>query len=245
MAHLTRYVEPEWLDVLRPDDPRAVQSRSDLRRINACMLQDAIMAKTLLSYRDGEPIRTILDLGSGDGTFMLRVARRLAPHWRDVTVILLDRSNIVSEETRLHFRSLRWNVEIVTADVLAFLEQPPIQTVDVITANLFLHHFPTAPLALLLAHISKHTSFVVACEPRRAPLALFASRMLWAIGCNDVSRHDAPISVRAGFNGNELSRLWPKQESKHDSEHDSWALHERSAWLFTHCFVARRERTMT
>jgi 2-polyprenyl-3-methyl-5-hydroxy-6-metoxy-1,4-benzoquinol methylase len=237
MLDSARSIEAEWLDVLRPDDPRAIRSRNDLRRINVCMLQHAIMAKTLLASRDDEPIRTILDLGAGDGTFMLRVARRLAPRWRDVTVILLDRLNIVSEETRRHFRSLRWNVEILSADVLGFLDQPNIPTVDVVTANLFLHHFPAEQLERLLTQIAKLTRLFVACEPRRAPRAMLASRMLWAIGCNDVSRHDAVVSVQAGFSGQELSELWPKQ--------GGWEMQEQPAWLFTHCFAAHFEGTTT
>ena len=57
--------------------------------------------------------------------------------------------------------------------------------------------------------------------------------MLWALGCNDVSRHDAVVSVRAGFNGAELSALWP--------DPSRWELHEDGPWLFTHRFVARRK----
>jgi hypothetical protein len=72
----------------------------------------------------------------------------------------------------------------------------------------------------------------VACEPRRSAFSLLASRMLFALGCNDVSRHDAVTSVRAGFDGTELSVLW--------GEAEGWSLHEQSAWPFTHCFVASR-----
>ena len=63
-------------------------------------------------------------------------------------------------------------------------------------------------------------------------LPLFGSHLLWAIGCNDVTRHDAVLSVEAGFSGCELSALWP--------ESNEWQLHEHAARLFTHCFVARR-----
>jgi phospholipid N-methyltransferase len=237
MWNAARCVEPEWLDGLRPDDPRAVRSRNDLRRVNACMLQGAIMADALISHCDDEGPRTLLDLGAGDGTFMLRVARRLAPRWRGVKVILLDRQDIVSDQTREDFRALRWNAETLAEDALTFLEQSPAVTVDVITANLFLHHFPAEQLARLFAQATRHTRAFVACEPRRTALALFASRMLWAIGCNDVSRHDAVVSVRAGFIGSELSDLWAKS--------DGWTLHERSAWMFTHCFAARRMRQTT
>jgi Methyltransferase domain len=230
-----RRVEPEWLDSLPADDPRARRSRRDLERVNAWMLQAGIMARGLLKHHGSEPPRTLVDLGGGDGTFMLSVARQLAPRWRNVAVTLLDRQDIVSDETRAGFRALRWPLETIAMDVFDFLERPDAASMDVVTANLFLHHFRQEQLARLLAHAARSARLFVACEPRRASLALFGSHLLWALGCNDVSRNDAVVSVRAGFDGRELSALWPA--------HGQWELHEGSAWLFTHLFAARRVGT--
>jgi hypothetical protein len=63
-------------------------------------------------------------------------------------------------------------------------------------------------------------------------VASAGSRLLWAIGCNHVTLHDAAASVRAGFRGQELLALWP-----HSS---GWDLQEHAAGLFSHSFVARR-----
>ena len=145
---------------------------------------------------------------------------------------LLDRQNIVSRQTRDAFAALSWKAETVAADVLDYLEQIKLPGVDIITTNLFLHHFHEEQLARLMALAAQSTRLVVACEPRRNRFALRASRLLWAIGCNEVSLHDAIVSVRAGFSGEELSVLWPNR--------DRFDLHERAARLFTHCFVARR-----
>ena len=57
---------------------------------------------------------------------MLSVARRLAPRWPGVTVTLLDRRNIVSQETRETFGALGWKVEMVAADVFAYLRGNPV-----------------------------------------------------------------------------------------------------------------------
>jgi SAM-dependent methyltransferase len=227
-----RRVEPEWLDTLRPDDPRAVRARRDLRRVNAWMMQSGIMARLLLRSCAPARPRQMLDLGCGDGTFMLRVARQLAPHWPYVTVILVDRQNIVSPDTRRAFRALQWRVEPVAADVFDYLERSDASQLDVMTVNLFLHHFRQQELERLLELAAQRTRLFIACEPRRTATALLASRMLWAIGCDDVTRHDAAISVQAGFRGRELSTLWPNR--------DAWDLDEHPAKLFTHCFVARR-----
>ncbi|MGA8172537.1 MAG: class I SAM-dependent methyltransferase [Methylocystis sp.] len=229
MPSLARSVNPEILDSLPPDDPRAMHSRRDIRRINVLMLQSKIMAN-LLSSRCVKVPRTLFDLGAGDGTFTLEVARRLAPKWRDVKLILLDQQDVVSMETQKEFLGLGWKVEIIAADVFDFLKNRD-SAVDAIITNLFLHHFPGPDLAKLLALAAQRTDFFGACEPRRAPFALAASHMVWAIGANDVTRYDAVASVRAGFHDGELSALWPKDRG--------WELAEWSAIPFTHCFAAR------
>jgi hypothetical protein len=232
-----RLVEPEWLDSLPADDPRALRSRRDLKRINAWMLQPGIMARSLLKHHGSEPPRTLVDLGAGDGTFMLAVARQLAPRWRDVAVTLLDRQEIVTDQTRADFRALQWRLETVAMDAIEYFERPGLSSVDVITANLFLHHFQQQQLARLLANAAQSTRLFVACEPRRTSLARLGSHLVWVLGCNDVSRNDAVLSVRAGFNGQELSALWSTQ--------GQWELQEGGAWLFTHLFSARRAGTPT
>ena len=232
---LQRLVEREFLDELSPLDPRAIGSRRDLCRINAWMMQAKLMARLLASYGKGQP-RTILDLGSGDGTFMLKVARRLSPIWRDVTVQLLDTRDLVTAETRKDFSELGWTAKPLCSDVFEALPRGDLGVVDAITANLFLHHFDHTQLHVLLAGMAQKTSFIAACEPRRSAFALTGSRMLFAIGCNDVSRHDAVVSVKAGFRGKELSETWCAA----DLSEKAWRLEERPAGLFTHTFVARR-----
>jgi hypothetical protein len=103
---------------------------------------------------------------------------------------------------------------------------------EVVIANLFLHHFEDARLAELLHLISQRARLFIALEPRRAHWPLFCSRLLWVIGCNGVTRHDAVVSVRAGFSGRELSSLWPDKTN--------WQLTEQSAGAFSHLFIARK-----
>lgn len=229
---LPREVIPEILDRLPADDPRAIRSRHDLRWINVIMAQPRIMARAMLRHYGGTAPRTILDLGSGDGTLMLKVARRLSHRWRNVTVLLLDRQDIVNRETIAAFGALQWRAEPIAADVFQVLERSPAPEVDIIAANLFLHHFDRQHLSRLLHRAALRTRLFVACEPRRAPLALACSDLTWLIGCNDVTRHDAVASVRAGFRDTELSALWPDLAR--------WRSHEWRAGLFTHCFAAAR-----
>ncbi len=163
---------------------------------------------------------------------MLRIARRLAPHWPHVTVVLQDKQNIISGATRDAFAALGWRAETSATDVFDFLANARPSRADVVTSNLFLHHFTNDQLVRLLASVAQLARLVVACEPRRAKFVVRASRLLWAVGFSDVGVHEAVVSARAGFHGNELSALWPVPSQ--------WELHEREVGLFSHCFVARR-----
>ena len=225
-----RRIEPEWLDELPADDPRALRARRELTRVNWLMMQVSIMTRSLWEHALHPP-RLLLDLGAGDGTFMLRVARRIARRWPDVTVILLDRQNAVRSDTLEGFRSLSWKVETVSDDVFHFLQRTRLSDIDIVTSNLFLHHFTDERLVSLFEHLRQLAGLFIACEPRRNVAAAMGSRLLWAVGCSDVTRHDALASVNAGFAALELSTLWPRD--------DFWEIREGSAGLFSHVFVAR------
>ncbi|WP_245509025.1 MULTISPECIES: hypothetical protein [unclassified Mesorhizobium] len=68
-------------------------------------------------------------------------------------------------------------------------------------------HFD-AELVRLFSLLAPKASLALATEPLRAMSALAAARLLPAIGANDVTRHDAAQSVRAGFRDRELSAPW-------------------------------------
>lgn len=224
-----RRIAPEILDDLSADDPRAIASRHDLIRINALMFHVGMMVRLLRRHVSVPPAH-ILEIGAGDGTFMLKVARRLATCWPRVKLTLLDRVDLVTRDRREDFAKLGWQVEPVTADVFEWLAREDHPCFEVTTANLFLHHFTDADLATLLSKLRPQTSVFLATEPRRCRLALSASRLLRAIGANEVTQHDAPASVRAGFRGAEISSLWPDVPGSFVEE---WR-----AGPFTHVFTA-------
>ncbi|GLS33821.1 Methyltransferase domain-containing protein [Mesorhizobium albiziae] len=225
-----RRVEPEILDGLLRDDPRAVASRRDLRRINMLMFQAGIMTR-LLHRHVMQPPRRILEIGAGDGAFMLVLARKLARRWPAVELTLLDRANLINGARLAEFTRLGWRTEVATADVFEWIARHGHRQFDLITANLFLHHFDDATLAKLFAGLHVLAPVLVATEPRRCAAALTLSKLLWAVGGNDVTLHDAPASVRAGFAGAELSALWLRERAD--------VVEEYNVGPFTHVFVAR------
>jgi hypothetical protein len=227
---LPRRLEPETLDHLAPDDPRAVRSRRDLQRINRIMGAAGILGGVLVR-RQPAP-RRIIELGAGDGSLMLRMARRFCADWTNVELTLLDRHDLVSGDTRDRFSALGWSLQVMCVDVMDWITQPAQQRSDIVIANLFIHHFAPDQIRDLFAALARRTDMFVACEPRRARLPLLASHLVGLLGANEITRQDAVLSVRAGFSHTELSRLWPADPG--------WHLQERPACLFSHLFTATR-----
>jgi len=236
---LPRIVVPETLDGLAADDPTAMRSRADLRRVHRVMRTVSIVARALRAtdvlQRPG-PLR-VLELGAGDGTLMLRVARTLGPVAASVDLTLLDQIALIDEATIAAYARAGWRATVTTADVLdwstAATEASSAPRWDLIVANLFLHHFEGDELALILDAVATRGNRVFACEPRRARIALGAAHLTGLIGANAVTREDAVLSVHAGFRGRELSVAWASRTA-------GWNLHEYPAGLFSHCFDARR-----
>jgi hypothetical protein len=229
-----RRVVPELLDELPADDPRAVRSRRDLRVVNRIMAHCALLTRALDTVVGSAPLQ-LVELGAGDGTLLERLAKSRARAWAETRVTLLDAQPAVTDATLRAIRTHGWNVEVAAADALEWLEGAPPAQGAVVFANLFVHHFEGARLARLLAGIAAHARAFVCLEPRRARLALLGSHLLWAVGCNSVTRHDAVVSVHAGFRDHELTGAWPATAGR-------WRTVEQPAGAFSHLFVARREQ---
>jgi hypothetical protein len=228
-----RRVTPELLDELPANDPRAVRSRADLRRINRIMAALTFLRRGL-ALASPAPPRALVELGAGDGSLALRLAQSLAPRWPGVRLTLLDLEPCVAPATAAAIRACGWTLDVVAADALEWLAARRAERADVVLTNLFVHHFVGERLDRLLGGVASAADAFVCCEPRRARLALVGSHLLGLIGCNDVTRHDAVVSVYAGFRDREIGTAWRVANAS------GWTLHEGAAGAFSHLFVARR-----
>lgn len=239
---LPRRVQVELLDGLPANDPTAEQSRRDLRRVHRVMGTRALLVRTLRQLRP-TPSNTlrVLELGAGDGSLMLGVARELAPEWPAVDLTLLDRVALVNEATITEYARQRWTARPKEMDVLDWARAAAESSAansphwDLVIANLFLHHFDVPELTVLLAAIAARTDALIACEPRRGWRALAGSHLIGGLGVNAVTRTDAVLSVHAGFRDRELTKLWPRPAD--------WNLQEHPSGPFLHYFRAMRRRT--
>ena len=234
MIASTRIVLPELLDELDPADPRAMRSRRDLRRVHRAMGSLAILKAAITRLQLMRRPASILELGAGDASLLLRLARA-QPQWRGVALTVLDRHDLLSKETRVAFAQLGWDLTVLRADVMEWAREDHSQHVDLCITTLFLHHFDSAALSILMAAIASQTDAFVACEPRRNTVAWLGSQLVGILGANAVTRGDAVKSVEAGFVDQELTAIWPNSPA-------DWWCEEVAAPPFTHCFSAVRER---
>jgi hypothetical protein len=233
---LQRVLEPETLDHLAPDDPVAMRSRRDLRRVNAFMGARGILERALTRALGDTGLRPLrmLELGCGDGRLMLGVAQHRSLRWPSVRLDLLDRQPIVDATTIAAYAAAGWQARPVVADVMDWAAASAGgEHWDVVVANLFLHHFEGEALRHVLGGCASRADALVACEPRRSRFALAASHLIFFLGANAVTRRDGVLSVRAGFVGRELSDAWPGGPG-------AWQVDEYDDGLFTHCLCASR-----
>ena len=254
-VNLPRVVLPEELDGLAAEVQAAQRSRRDLQRIHRVMGTRATLSRALRALplphartTPSTPLR-VLELGAGDGSLMLGVARALQGRWPTVALTLIDRLPLLTAATVADYALAGWTATAEVGDALDWAARVHAETDaqpdarrhapqaaprwDLIVANLFLHHFKGAELTALLAAVAGSSTHFVACEPRRAWLAWAGSHLVGALGANAVTREDAVLSVHAGFRDQELCALWPASTP-------GWKLSETAAGLFSHCFVASR-----
>lgn len=191
------------------------------------------MARALRENSPAGDAGQIAELGAGDGHFLLNVARRLNGRLQNTQGTLVDRLNTVDPQIFSQFERVGWHVRADVAEVMDWLRHNQPVGPQTIISNLFFHQFETEQLAEMFRLAANVSRLVIALEPRRSLLPRISGRLLWAIGCNSVTRHDAQISIRAGFAGTELSALWPDRQR--------WDLIEKPVGLFSHLFIARRK----
>ena len=153
-----------------------MRSRRDLRRINALMGNARIIAAVL--GRTGA--RACASPTSAAATARLMRARGAHISRRESNVTIVDR---IAGPRR------------ASSSCAA-----PGKRSTPSSANLFLHHLDDATCATCLrSPRSARRSSSPASRAARARAA--GEPLLWVLGCNEVTRHDAVVSVRAGFTG--------------------------------------------
>jgi hypothetical protein len=204
MRELNRVIIPEILDSLNPSDPRAIRSRRDLRWIDLYLGNSRWIVRQL--KKQTPPPAQIIEIGAGEGDLCCKVQTSL-PSSTVTGLDLIQRPTILPA-------SIRW----IGGD---FFQTLPNIDADACVGSLILHHFSDEALRELGARLQSFRSLTF-CEPLRCRLPLFLSKLSCPF-LSEVTRHDMPASIRAGFLPGELPALLGLDSKK-------WSIRESSHW---------------
>ena len=149
----------------------------------------------------------ILDVGSGDGTTLARLARWVRSKGIRVRAVAVDLhaySCGIARETV----GERDGVEVIRSDArdLPF----PTSSFDVALSSLTLHHFDDEDAGTTIREMARVAERrVVISDLRRSRLSYLGAQALAATvwRSNPYTRHDGPVSVQRAFSAPEMEKL--------------------------------------
>lgn len=211
-----RIVHPEILDHLPPTNPHALRSRQDLRRLNLFLGNSRWIHRIIQREWDKSYAR-IAEIGAGEGLLCNRLAQAL-PNAEIVGLDFMPAPDHLA-------KGVKW----LCGD---FFQTLPEMHADVVIGSLVLHHFSDECLQRL-GRIFECSQLLVFVEPYRSPLVLALSHLIMPF-IDQVTQHDMPTSIRAGFRLGELAPLMGLDFSK-------WRIFENYHWRGTLRMIARRQ----
>ncbi len=200
-----RSVIPEILDSLAGDDPEAVRSRKDLRRVNFLMGNERWVCGQLRKFQP-TVASGIVEIGAGDGALCRKMAR------------MFPGAPIAGYDLAMRPADLVPQVAWHVGDIFT---KPSPTSSGILVANLFLHHFEKAALAGIGRWIEGF-DVLIFNEPDRSSLPHFLGKLLHPF-INRVTRHDMHVSIDAGFVSGEMEALL-------NLSRGHWRIHETSTW---------------
>ncbi|MFO7526024.1 MAG: methyltransferase domain-containing protein [Ignavibacteriaceae bacterium] len=194
---MKRSYEPELMDDFSIHDERVDLALKELRIINR-FLGGITTTKSALKYflnSDNNEL-SIIDIGSGSSDNLIAIKKSF-PYLKIVSV---DK-NIRSLKSILK-TSIKLNSD-------AFRVPVKEKSFDIVHASLFLHHFTTEEIFLLIKEFMRISKIgIVVNDLRRSFLALIGIKILTTVFSKSaLVKNDAPLSVRRGFRKSELIKL--------------------------------------
>jgi 2-polyprenyl-3-methyl-5-hydroxy-6-metoxy-1,4-benzoquinol methylase len=203
----TRSEAAELMDDRSIKGHELVQALHQLRWINWLLgaAWPTLEGVAKLWRRAGKPSRlSILDIGAGSGDINWMLLRWASWQRIDMRIILVDIHPDTCAAAAAYYEDDP-RVYVVQGDLF----QLPPQCVDIVTASLFAHHFPTDQLpAVFKAMLDASRIGIVVNDLHRHIIAWasiwLATRLL---SRNRMLRTDAPLSVRRGFRAADFAQL--------------------------------------
>jgi len=196
------------------DDPQA--SREELRRslrylrwVNRRLGGRSALLGRLRKWSKGWPRDrpvTLLDLGTGSADLPVEARRWAEGAGFDLRITGVDAHATTLDLAREHVGDVE-GVELVEADARRLLDRFEPGSFDYAHAGLFLHHLPDIEVMTVLRIMDRLSRRgVIWNDLARTALARLGVRVV-TIGAPPMARHDAVVSVRAGFTRREALDL--------------------------------------
>lgn len=209
MSGLPRVLEPELMDHPEADPGELERSLADLRHVNRWLGGRRVMLRALGAMVGGvaeRPVR-VLDVATGSADLPLAIARWGRRRGVEVRVTATDLHARTLEVARDEAAAEPW-VRVERADALDLPYSDGHFHIAICSTAL--HHFDDAGAERLLREMARVASRgVVVSDLSRSRPALWGTRLLAATlwRRHPITRHDAPVSVRAAYTPAELRLL--------------------------------------
>jgi SAM-dependent methyltransferase len=203
----------ELLDAETLDEPELRRNLADIRRINWLLGWTAFTVGAVarharaLAYQtaDERAAFSLLDVASGSADIPLAIARWAGRAGLDARIVATDISpQIVAIAAEQAVGMPAMTVE--RQDALALTSAPA--SFDIALCTLAVHHFDPAAAVRLLRGLAQVGRRVLVFDVERSRLAhLGALALTRVLRMSDMTRHDAPASVRRAYSAPELRTL--------------------------------------
>ena len=206
MNFTKRSAQTEWMDAPDVDPAELSACLRDLARVNTVTLARPPTLAFLRQVARRAPGRTlsVLDVGSGEGDMLRRIARWGARRGLALRLEGMD-LNPTSEVAARAATPAWMPITYRTGDVF---DEPP-GSVDVVLSSLVTHHMANAEIARFLQWMERTAQrgwFVN--DLHRHPVAYHGFRALSAVaGWHPMVQHDGAVSVTRSFTRTDWDRL--------------------------------------
>lgn len=200
---------PEFLDDPGTDPTAVFASGHEIAQCNRLFGgTSALLAELTPLWPAVRPSATLLDIGCGVGDLPAAARAAAAAHGVSLSVIALDRREVLAARAARRVRSAL----VADAFALPFADD----SVDIVTACQFLHHFTESEIAKLACEMQRVARrYVVVSDLRRSWVAACGMWLAsWPLGFHPITRHDGVASVLKGFVPDELHTTLSRATSR-------------------------------